>query len=670
MLGLFAQRWLRSATDVGVLLLVLHLPLALLFSFPSRLLYLTAWEIWQDTALLMLIYAAAAAAIGLLIAVIATMLQPVGRRVAEGWIALATFVVLGLVLLAMAPMVKAWWTASTALLIGRWGLGLPVRAAKYAILALAGLAVVRRIWRSGPIDAAQGLSRSLAQARIPVTMALVAAGALALASGHLQRRPFGWRDAPPAATAGATTTPNVILITIDALSAGEMSLYGYSLPTTPDIDRFAQSAYVFDNFFANSNFTTPAVVALLTGRYPVSSRVFQLHGRVRPGEQALNLATLLKAQGYQTAAIVANYHAHPFHNHLSSGFDFIARPPMDMPGQSLLEVFTFVNASAFSLLVDWWWGPAMDKLIPHVPLESLQRQVWYPPSLVIAQAERVLETNARPLFLWTHFMPPHDPYLPPPPFLGQFLQGGDYDTLAKQKLGHPRRLFFDTPDAPPEGIRKIRLRYDEHVAYVDHEIGLYLDYLERNGWLANSIVVIMADHGESFEKGFNGHGGPMLHQALVHVPLIVRLPGMAGGARVTSNAEQVDLLPTVLDALGMPTPPWADGESLLPFIRDGGRTARPKFSVSLERSSSFAAPARGTVAVIDGDHKLVHYLGSGCEEFYDLAQDPHERRSLAAAGGSDVARLRRLAALHLGTALPLELAAAHPASDCSNPFAD
>ena len=127
---------------------------------------------------------------------------------------------------------------------------------------------------------------------------------------------FGWRSFDPMPQAqqfppNPNAKPNVVLISFDALTAQDMSLYGYRLPTTPQFERLAQRSYNFVNFVSTSDFTTPAVASMLTRQHPLTNRVFQLDGHIPDRLREQNIAWILRQHGYTTAAIVTNPSAHP-----------------------------------------------------------------------------------------------------------------------------------------------------------------------------------------------------------------------------------------------------------------------------------------------------------------------------------------------------------------------
>ena len=157
---------------------------------------------------------------------------------------------------------------------------------------------------------------------------------------------FGWRSFDPMPpprqfTPSPSAQPNVVLISFDAMSAQDMSLYGYRLPTTPQFERLAQRSYKFVNFFSTSDFTSPAVASLLTGQYPLTHRVFQLYGHIPHRLREDNIAWILRQRGYTTAAIVTNPAAHPLALRLADSFSILPRPPVSswfFPGTFLLQL--------------------------------------------------------------------------------------------------------------------------------------------------------------------------------------------------------------------------------------------------------------------------------------------------------------------------------------------
>lgn len=107
-----------------------------------------------------------------------------------------------------------------------------------------------------------------------------------------------------------------------------------------------------------------------------------------------------------------------------------------------------------------------------------------------------------------------------------------------------------------------------------------MELLEREGFTRNSIIIISADHGEIFEKGYQGHSGPHLYNPLIRVLLIIHRPSHSDGKLIRANAEQVDIAPTILDILGFDIPQWMDGTSLRHAMGSTSQIYKPVFSMN------------------------------------------------------------------------------------------
>src|SRR5208282_772131 len=198
--------------------------------------------------------------------------------------------------------------------------------------------------------------------------------------------------------------------------------------------------------------------------------------------------------------------------------------------------------------------------------------------------------------------------------------------------------------AAPKGVsaEELRARYDESVQYADSVVGKYLDWLDRTGRLDHSIVIVSADHGESFEHNWFLHDGPYLYNGLIHIPLLIHLPGQKQGAHIDYPAQQVDLLPTLLDLIGAKAPSWTDGVSLKPLLE--GKTMAPRYiySMSFERNRELDPITKGTVAMIDDQFKYVRYLGTSKEELYRYKTDENEQHNLVGSEPETSKRMRGL----------------------------
>jgi arylsulfatase A-like enzyme len=427
-----------------------------------------------------------------------------------------------------------------------------------------------------------------------------------------------------------STSPNIVMVTFDAMCAEDMSLYGYRLPTTPNIDALAQTSFAFSNYYAASTFTTPCVVSTLTGRYPSSTHVYHYGGRLL-GESALQtFPHVLRAAGYTTAASVANPGAHPACLGFGRDFDDLPPPPInDFVAREAAARFhsaTLADDIAFA-------GRIAPYLLEQVsPQWFGQTHSDFPPELSLRQASRILDRldgQHDPFFLWVHFYAPHFPYLPEPPFLKRFLPSEELRTHTDfAKLFDLIGYNYSASKQPD--IDRARLRYNEWMAEADDVFGRLMMRLRGSGHFDNTAVIVSADHGESFQGGYAGHGGPRQLRPILHVPLVMHFPGQTQAHRIATIADQTALAPTILEIADLRRPDWMEGHSLGAAMR-GESSAQPElaFTQYFEPNSAFKPITRGTVGVIDGQHQYVFDVARKTGALYalDEAQEQKVDRS-------------------------------------------
>ena len=448
-------------------------------------------------------------------------------------------------------------------------------------------------------------------------IAVVAAAALCVHGVYL----FHDYERPPVAT-GASNSPDIYLITIDTLRAADTSLFGYSRATTPNLERFAQRSFSFDDYFANSNFTTPATSSIETGKLPWSNRVFHGGDFLREQNQSENLAAVLKQRGYYTAMITSNFLAAPFRHRTLESYDAVEyASPKGFTGLRFRESNLIGVNTQYTLTFSLLRGV-------NLLCAALDHFIWsdrYPSPAegVFGRATRFLERRdgSQPVFLWSHILPPHDPYFVPPAYRHRFVSEAvrNYDNFVVPDIERIR---------PGVSLQDLRASYDEMMLYADQSVGVFLDWLDQTGRLDRSIVIVTADHGELFDHNRLAHGGRDLYQGLIHVPLLIHLPGQRQSVHIDQLAQQADLLPTLLDLVGAPVPSWVDGASLRPALESRTLADRYIFSMNLEPNSTFKTVTQGTVAVMDGDYKFVRYLDSGKEQLYRYKTDKGEENNL------------------------------------------
>jgi arylsulfatase A-like enzyme len=464
-------------------------------------------------------------------------------------------------------------------------------------LSLAGLVAA---WRLGVLDRAAGRAgRRIAAVagarRVVVAMLLVVAG-LGVAR-------FVQRLAVPAART------NVVLVTVDTLRADHLGSYGYARETSPAIDRLAREGVRFDTAVTQWPKTTPSLASLHTGVYPSTNGVTRHTQQALPAAFA-TLAQRLSEAGYETAAVVTN--------------------------GNLARAYRFDKG--FDSYIETWRSPTADdpERAAHVTDAAI---AWL-------DARR----SERPFFLWVHYVDPHAPYTPPPPFDGMFVGDAHYDPserapLSEQPIedidGIPARSRLGVHDE----IAYYVAQYDAEIRYSDGEIGRLFDRVEAGASGARTAIVLTADHGESLgEHRYYFEHGRLPFDGCVRVPLVVRLPGGHGGGRsVKSPVQLVDVLPTVLEIASVAVPGEAEGRSLVPLLAQGQDPERGAFAFT---ESGYTDSWQRSVR--DARWKLVwtpdpsdRAIATGTEwALFDLATDPSETTDVAAAHPDQVERLR------------------------------
>lgn len=327
------------------------------------------------------------------------------------------------------------------------------------------------------------------------------------------------------ACARPTAPPNVLLVTVDTLRADHLSAYGYPGHQTPNIDRLASQGTLFENAFADTPWTTPSMASVLTGTYP-TKHGFRSTNTNRLGLDKVTLAEILEGRGYDTGAVIGSFPLDSIYQ-LDQGFatydDHFTRPIWNYPGHEPTPLPSEFRKdpheqAMFEMVKAMSDSRRTDKEVTDAALAWL--------------ANEGKGKGKAPFFLWVHYFGPHS-----------------------------------KPDwSVPEDQRQARelSQYDPDIRTNDHEVGRLLAALDAAGLGPKTLVVFHADHGQSLgEQHYVGHG-VLLNDASMHIPLILRWPGhIEAGRRVDRMARNVDILPTVLDAVGAPIPSNASGRSLL-----------------------------------------------------------------------------------------------------------
>lgn len=368
---------------------------------------------------------------------------------------------------------------------------------------------------------------------------------------------------------------NLVLILIDTLRTDHLPCYGYSRATAPALCAFGEENIFFENMFSNAPSTKPAIATLFTSLYPSQHK--SIYNEQILGDDLLTLAEILAMAGYTNVAINDNNSIkHKFNYH--QGFDVWE----DTANTDAAAV----NEKVFEILG---------------PLEE------------------------RPFFAYIHYMEPHSPYYAPPPFDRHF--NPDYEGTETGLINDKGEKTDEATvrfQEDPERLEALIDFYDNEIAFLDHKIMQLFAFLKERGMWEETVVLVVTDHGEGFlEHGYLKHSRG-LYSDLIRVPFMLRIPGFMGPLRVKAHVQTLDILPTVLDVLGLERQEMFMGQSVFDLV---DQPNRPILSEHLRTG-------RGAQrSLILDQHKLLKDIGDSHEAFlYDMRADPQETTDLLAEG--------------------------------------
>jgi choline-sulfatase len=362
----------------------------------------------------------------------------------------------------------------------------------------------------------------------------------------------------------ASTSPmNVLFLTVDSLRA-DMPWAGYPRPIAPNLTAWAAKSTVYTNAYSISSFTSKSTAGFLTGRFPSElSRTggFFTHYK----ESNVFLCETLAEQSIPCLAGQA-------HNYLDKAY-----------GAGIDQGFTdwrIVPGITFDFNKDPWI--TSQKLTP-LAISMLHQEQY---------TGNKPDGSAHPFFAWFHYMDPHHEY---------------FGHEESPHYGHQRRDM-----------------YDEEVFYTDLWVKKLLDDVDQQPWAKNTVIVLSADHGEAFGEHGRYRHAYELYQELVHVPLIVHMPGQTEGRTIDVPRSQIDLVPTFAEVLGAHPPAGVDGVSLAAEWR-GGEPAPQRDIITDLPEDEFNERRR---TFMHGTLKLIAKGNDQHYELYDLATDPKELHDL------------------------------------------
>lgn len=412
-------------------------------------------------------------------------------------------------------------------------------------------------------------------------------------------------------THSAPVPRNAVIVVIDALRADHLGCYGYQRPTSPHIDQLAASGTRFVHGISTTPWTLPSVATLLTSSYP------SVHGARLPSnvtacmagasgcrvmsmldQSRTTLAEVLQRNGFSTAAFV------PGRGYVSSVFGF----------NQGYDVFMEDDVEA---------------------------------RFIVASFAHWLDTSRpKQFFAYLHFMEVHAPYTGPD---ATRYRSNDPDPARRaraealaEEVRRYRGFDFDpeyrgTMNGTIESIQHLGPRraatigerdlehlvalYDQGIAYTDYWIGELMQELQRRGLEGSTVLLVTGDHGDEFHEHGGFDHGATYYEEMMRVPYVLRVPGLGNGLTIDAQVGLIDVMPTLLDLLGVKDQPPMQGRSLRALLNGGTLPERPLFAEG--------SMIPGVVAMRTNDWKFVRPTAGG-PELYDLRADPREQANLCA----------------------------------------
>jgi len=433
--------------------------------------------------------------------------------------------------------------------------------------------------------------------KFPIAIILVTVCVMLLVSSCKKAKAPDWGGT------GGSKRPNIIVLTVDTLRADHMALHGYHRDTMPAIGAFAETAVVFDQAVVSRGNTRASYASMLTGLYPFHHGVYNNNTVLH--ENFTTLPEILKSADYYTACFVSNFVLVGELSGCDQGFDIYDDRVEDREANR--NNYERSAAGTLKAILEW------------------------------------LETDPpQPFFLFTNFIDPHGPYLPPEKFRGLYKSGKERILNRKQIFSYQRVAdslnYYDYVD-----------RYDGEIRYVDEALGQLIEALKSKGLWDDAIVIFLSDHGESLGE----HNVFFTHQyyvfeETVRVPLAIRLPpdGKTQSTplppRVSALGSPMDLMPTIFDYLDISFKDKIDGRSLLPILKGAEDNERmiflefPEVSIPSQR-----IPA--SFGIRTATHKLIRVFQPDTRQLmgqvvFDITADPLEQRAIRYDDGIELHR--------------------------------
>ncbi len=451
----------------------------------------------------------------------------------------------------------------------------------------------------------------------------------------------------------ARTKPNVLIVLWDTTRADHLSLYGYDKPTTPNLDAFAKDATVYERATPVGMWTLPTHTAMFTGLGETEAGVHAswnwLDGRHE------TLAERLGAAGYETFAFSANIIVGPWTN-LTQGFETLYTTYPKFKGQLQETEPRYVKASKAATAAKLVPEDASVELSPAFTgnmKDHWGKAVFKDAAPVAAQAFddflTELPSKDQPFFAYINMMEAHSPRVPSMESRKAVMSQEEIDLglktdsslFALNEYIVGKRQYTDAEKAAIAGI------YDASIRDLDTATQKIWDSLQSHGLLEDTVVIVVADHGEALGEHQRYEHRWSIHEELVHVPLVIRYPAKFEAKRVPERVSTADVFATVMELAGLQVPedtrskslvgrteyePYIFAQLLDPFAQQ--LTSMSEAYPELVESGAIAEWQQSYCAAWEDQWKLIYASGSSPHMLFDLSADPKELNNLYDAEAS------------------------------------
>jgi len=404
---------------------------------------------------------------------------------------------------------------------------------------------------------------------------------------------------------------NAILITIDSLRWDSIhNEDGKIKPENTFFNKIAKHSIIFKNAFANGAGTPACFPSIMTSTYPV---MYGGYKGIR--KRRVTLAEILQNKGIQTVGIPNNAYLSAYFGY-DRGFDVFYEETATSNILFRGKLLSFLSNVLHSNETFLQFGQAISKFININP-PYLEGQA------IIEKVKEIDKKLQNDFFLWIHFMDTHLPYYSPN------ITYEDFSSLEIRKLHF--KIFMhkiNNKILSSRDLLKIKKLYRYKIDYLENKLAALFDYLNRNGLLKKTIIILTADHGEEFLD----HGGlihePKLYEELIHIPFFIYSKYIDGPYYVDELVEHIDIPPTILDALGYENIPDFVGTSLLDIFEGEyqkdyiiSEVAQPSFKLEIDLN------LRKT-AIRTKKWKFIYDEGKDQIELFNILEDPKEENNV------------------------------------------